>query len=190
MIDDFSLSAAALRRAEKAAARFDPAGVRALFPERKSVSRVDTRSGARHGWQARVRWRGVTESRYFPDARAGMVEGWQAAVRWRDAAEARLGKVRTERRVQPPAKGRRQSGIRDIIVRTWARDGRLVSRRIVEVSWNPAPDKTMRATFSVERLGLREAMRLARATRREKEIEIYGAPLRAESRRPTQSVKP
>ena len=101
-----------------------------------------------------------------------------------------LGKVRTERRVQPPAKGRRETGIRDIVVRTRARDGRLVARRIIEVSWNPTPDKTMRATFSVERLGLREAMRRARATRREKEIEIYGAPLRAGSRRHTQSVKP
>ena len=190
MSDDFTLSAAALRRAERAAARFDPEGVRALFPERKSVTRVDTRSGPRHGWLTRVRWRGVTESRYFPDARAGVVEGWQAAVRWRDAAEAVLGKVRTERRVQPPAKGRRETGIRDIVVRTRARDGRLVARRIIEVSWNPAPDKTMRATFSVERLGLREAMRRARATRREKEIEIYGAPLRAGSRRHTQSVKP
>lgn len=179
MRDDFTLTAAALRRAQRAAARFDPAGVRAAFPERKSVTRVDTRSGSRHGWQARVRWRGVTESRYFPDARAGMIEGWQAAVRWRDATEARLGKVRTERRVQPPAKGRRETGIRDIIVRTRARDGRPVARRIIEVSWNPTPDKTMRATFSVERLGLREAMRRARATRREKEIEIYGAPLRA-----------
>lgn len=179
MSDEFSLSAAALRRAERAAARFDPAGVRALFPERKSVSRVDTRSGSRHGWQARVRWRGVTESRYFSDARAGIVDGWHAAVRWRDAAEARLGKVRTERRVRPPAPGRRQTGIRDIIVRTRARDGRPVARRIIEVSWNPSPDKTMRATFSVARLGLREAMRLARATRREKEIEIYGAPLSA-----------
>ncbi|MBP8242551.1 MAG: hypothetical protein KAX36_09245, partial [Thermoflexales bacterium] len=59
------------------------------------------------------------------------------------------------------------------------RDGRLVARRIIEVSWNPAPDKTMRATFSVERLGLREAMRRARAARREKEIEIYGVQLRA-----------
>ncbi len=179
MSDDFSLSAAALRRAEKAAARFDPAGVRAFFPERKSVTRIDTRSGSRHGWQARVRWQSVTESRYFPDARAGMIEGWQAALRWRDAAEARLGKVRTERRVRPPAKGRRQTGIRDIVVHTRARDGRPVARRIIEVSWNPSPDKTMRATFSVERLGVREAMRLARATRREKEIEIYGAPLRA-----------
>ena len=51
------------------------------------------------------------------------------------------------------------------------------ARRIIEVSWNPSPGKTMRATFSVERLGLREAMRQARATRWEKEIEIYGAPL-------------
>lgn len=177
MSDGFSLKAAALRRAERAAARFDPAGVREQFPERKSVTRVDTRSGPRHGWQARVRWRGVTESRYFPDGRVGMIEGWLAALRWRDAAEARLGKVRTERRVQPPAKGRRETGIRDIVVRTRARDGRLVARRIIEVSWNPAPDKTMRATFSVARLGVREALRRARAIRREKEIEIYGAPL-------------
>jgi hypothetical protein len=190
MKDDFSLSAAALRRAEKAAARFDPAGVRAQFPERKSVTRVDTRSGLRHGWQARVRWQGVTESRYFPDARAGMFEGWQAALRWRDKTEKRMGKVRTERRVRPPEKGGRETGIRDIVVRTRARDGRPVARRIIEVSWNPTPDKTMRATFSVERLGLREAMRRARATRREKEIDIYGAPLRAGSRRHTQSVKP
>ncbi|MEO6063734.1 MAG: hypothetical protein ABIQ99_17520 [Thermoflexales bacterium] len=177
MTDDFTLSAAALRRAERAAARFDPAGVRAQFPERKSVTRVDTRSGPRHGWQARVRWRGETESRYFSDARAGMVEGWQAAARWRDQIEARLGKVRTERRVLPSARAGRQAGIRDIIVRTRARDGTPVARRIIEVSWNPSPDKTMRATFSVARLGLREAMRRARATRREKEIEIYGAPL-------------
>ncbi|HQZ54082.1 MAG TPA: hypothetical protein PLG23_11500 [Thermoflexales bacterium] len=183
MNDEFSLSAAALGRAERAAARFNPAGVRGQFPERKSVTRVDTRSGPRHGWQVRVRWRGVTESRYFPDARAGMLEGWLAARRWRDAAEARLGKVRTERRVRPPAKGRRETGIRDIIVRTRARDGRPVARRIIEVSWNPTPDKTMRATFSVERLGLREAMRQARATRREKEIEIYGAPLKAKRSR-------
>ena len=177
MNDDFSLAAAAIRRAERAAARFDPAGVRVLFPERKSVTRVDTRSGPRHGWQARVRWRGVTESRYFSDMSAGIVEAWQAALRWRDAAEARLGKVRTERRIQPPAKSRRETGIRDIIVRTRGRDGRPVARRIIEVSWNPSPGKTMRATFSVERLGLREAMRQARATRWEKEIEIYGAPL-------------
>ena len=86
-------------------------------------------------------------------------------------------RVRTERRVRPPAKGRLESGIRDVIVRTRARDGRPVARRIIEVSWNPTPDKTMRATFSVERLGLREAMRRARAIRQEKEIEIYGAPL-------------
>jgi hypothetical protein len=179
MSDDFILPAAALRRAERAAARFDPSGVRALFPERKSITRVDTRSGPRHGWLARVRWRGETESRFFADARAGMAEGWRAALQWRDAAEARLGKLRTERRVQPPAKGGRETGIRDIIVRARARDGRVVARRIIEVSWNPGPGKTMRATFSVERLGLREAMRRARATRREKEIEIYGAPLRA-----------
>ncbi len=179
MIDDLTPAAAALRRAERAAARFEPAVVRAQFPERKSVTRVDTRSGPRHGWQVRVRWRGETEGRYFSDAPAGIVAAWQAAVRWRDATEARLGKVRTERRIRPPTKSGRQPGIRDIIVRTRARDGRPVARRIIEVSWNPTPDKTMRTTFSVTLLGLREAMRRARAIRREKEIEMYGAPLRA-----------
>ena len=37
MKDDFSLSAAALRRAEKAAARFDPAGVRAHMVKHREI---------------------------------------------------------------------------------------------------------------------------------------------------------
>ncbi len=150
----------------------------------KGISRVDRTRKRTHGWYVRVRLNGQIFAKFFSDnVFDSSADALLAAIDWRDETERDLGKPRTERRV--------------ILVSPHNRTGTLGVHRglkdsdpVYAVCWSPAPHKVQRTSFSIRKYGEKEALRLAVALRKQKEVEIFGAELSPRrSRRSASSSK-
>jgi len=160
---------------------------------RKSISRIDHPTKNTHGWYVRVAFRGDLHARFFSDRPyRGKRPALKAARAWRDETERALGKPHTRRTVRTVSP-RNRTGVIGVRRTTKARtrDGSKVSP-VYEVTWQAAPGQVRRTTFSIRKYGQAEAFRRARAFRKEKEQEMYGAalpPLKARRRRSTRVVR-
>lgn len=69
-----------------------------LLEKHKDIARIDQESKGTHGWYVRVRFLGVTKSKFFSDKKwGGRFSSLQAAISWRDETEKAWGKPRTDR---------------------------------------------------------------------------------------------
>src|SRR2546430_9831653 len=65
----------------------------------KGISRLESDGRSTPGYQARVRYRGQTQYRFFADSSCGgQKKALKAAVAWRNQRERELGILRTNRR--------------------------------------------------------------------------------------------
>ena len=136
------------------------------LPKVKGITRIDDPGRHGVGWYARVRFRGVTHSKYFADgAHKGTRAAFAKALAWRNQKEKELGKPRTDRVV--PAGRNGPTGV----------VGVYRSKRSFVVAWSPAPGEVRREFVSIARYGRREALRRAIELRRRRERSIYGATI-------------
>ena len=145
----------------------------------KSISRIDDTKKKTHGWYVRVYFKGKMHSKFFSDARFGdKDQGLQEAIKYRDELERKLGKPRSERTVVQVSP-RNRSGVIGVRRRrkSSGKKGRPGGYEVYEVTWSPGPGKMKRTSVSIEKYGEEEAFKRACEIRRQKEIEIYGAPL-------------
>lgn len=143
----------------------------------KSVSRIDQPEKHTHGWYVRVRFNGNEVSKFFPDKQfGGKTKSLQSAIDFRDDTERKLGKPRTDRFVVGHnARGRKEmTGVRLVVKKTRNASGELRESPVYEVTWSPEPNVLRRTSVSIRKYGKREALRLAREIREEKERSYYG----------------
>ncbi len=150
------------------------AGTWGQYP--KSISRIETEKHC--AWYVRIYFEGAYVRKTFSDTvYDGKENALREALQWRDEMERRMGKPRTERSVR---KKTVVDGTDVGIYRRMAKHvkrGRIYYRDIYEVVWTPEPGKVWRKTISVRKYGEEEALRMARAIRREKEREYYGGTI-------------
>jgi len=140
----------------------------------KSISRIESEKNC--AWYVRIYFAGAYVRKTFSDSvYGGREKAFREAVKWRDESEKRLGKPRTERSVRKKVttKDGNDIGIHRRKVKHVKR-GRTYYRDIYEVTWTPEPGKVGRTTISVNKYGEEEALRMARAIRREKEQLYFG----------------
>ena len=146
---------------------------RKKLPRVKGITRIDDPGRHGVGWYARVRYRGVTHSKYFADmSHQGTQAAFDKAVKWRNAKEKELGKPRTDRIVNANPKGR-VPGVYQL-------------KQSFVVAWSPAPGERRRAFVSIRKYGREEAYRRAVALRQKHEKAAYG---RAVSTAPKRSPR-
>ncbi len=144
----------------------------------KGISRIDQENRKTHGWYVRVRFDGVSRSKFLSDeTNGGREQALAKAVEYRDRTERELGKPRTERLVIA-RNPRNRSGITGVqrktkVVKT--ETGERVVRNVYEVTWNPEPGRLARTWVSIDEYGEEAALRKACAIRREKEREMFGS---------------
>lgn len=140
----------------------------------KGISRVDYLKRNTHGWYVRVPWKGEIHAKFFSDgAHGGKDVALNKAIRYRNRLEKALGKPRTERIIMP-SHPRSESGV--LGVHRILKEGAPV----YEVTWSPEPNMVKRTSVSIRKYGEEEALKKARAIRRQKEKEVFGVPLRVE----------
>lgn len=148
------------------------AGTWGRYP--KSISRIETEKHS--AWYVRIYFAGAYVRKTFSDAvYDGQENAFREALQWRDEMERRMGKPRTERSVRKKTVvgNQEEIGIRRRLAKHVKR-GRTYYRDIYEVTWTPEPGKVGRTTISVNKYGEKEALRMARAIRREKEQQYFG----------------
>lgn len=142
----------------------------------KSVSRIDQPEKHTHGWYVRVRFNGKEISKFFPDKQfGGKSRSLQGAIEFRDETERKLGKPRTDRFVVGRGTRKKDVGVRLVVKKTRAADGEMRESQVYEVTWSPEPNVLRRTSVSIRKYGKREALRMAREIREEKEKLFYGA---------------
>lgn len=144
----------------------------------KGISRIDQEKRKTHGWYVRVRFNGISRSKFFSDeTHGGREQALKQAVEHRNRTERELGKPRTERLVIA-RNPRNRSGITGVqrktkVVKT--ETGERLVRNVYEVTWNPEPGRLCRTWVSIDEYGEEAALRKACAIRREKEREMFGS---------------
>ena len=137
---------------------------RSKLPKVKRITRIDDPGRHGIGWYARVRYRGVTHSKYFADmSHKGTLSAFAKALKWRNAKEKELGKPRTDRIVNATPRNR-VPGVYQL-------------KQSFVVAWSPAPGERRRAFVSIRRYGREEAYRRAVELRRKHEKAAYGRAL-------------
>jgi hypothetical protein len=142
----------------------------------KSVSRIDQPEKHTHGWYVRVRFNGKEIAKFFPDKQfGGKTKSLQGAVHFRDETERKLGKPRTDRFViGRSGRAREMTGVRLVVKKSRSVSGETRESPVYEVTWSPEPNVLRRTSVSIRKYGKREALRLAREIREEKERTYYG----------------
>jgi hypothetical protein len=146
----------------------------------KGVSRIDSPQKKMHGWYVRVRLNNVTKSKFVPDRLYGGKEaGLERAVEFRNEFEREMGKPRTDWVVvgSNPRNAEGVAGVRRAVKKYKGKDGKVYLNEVYEVSWNAGREKKGRTSVSIRKYGEARAFRMACAIRREKEREMYGAPV-------------
>lgn len=134
---------------------------RRKLPKVKGITRIDEPGGHGVGWYARVRYQGVTYSKYFADmSHQGTDAAFEKALKWRNAKEKELGKPRTDRVVNAGPAGR-VPGVYQL-------------KQSFVVAFSPSPGVRHREFVSIRKYGYDEAYRRAVALRRKYEKEAYG----------------
>jgi len=137
----------------------------------KGISRVDYLKRNAHGWYVRVPWKGEIHGKFFSDeTNGGRDNALAKAIRHRNRLEKELGKPRTDRIVMI-SHPRNETGV--LGVHKVLKEGAPV----FEVTWSPEPNLVRRTSVSIRKYGEAEALKKARAIRRQKEKEVFGAPL-------------
>jgi hypothetical protein len=146
----------------------------------KGVSRIDSPQKKMHGWYVRVRLNNVTKSKFVPDRLYGGKEAaLERAVEFRNEFEREMGKPRTDWVVvgSNPRNAEGVAGVRRAVKKYKGKDGKVYLNEVYEVSWNAGREKKGRTSVSIRKYGEARAFRMACAIRREKEREMYGAPV-------------
>lgn len=148
------------------------------------ISRID--SGATHGWFVRVYRRGKTHSKFHSDLKnGGKAKALKLAQACREELRARLGPptIHQLRR----SNRRNTSGVIGLSrVKKTSRIGTPLEYFVV--SWRPEPGVPRNKTFSIRKLGEKEAFRQAVSFRRSWEREAC-AKVRKMVRQPRTSRK-
>jgi hypothetical protein len=136
-----------------------------LLEKHKDIARIDQESKRTHGWYVRVRFLGVTKSKFFSDKKwGGRYSSLQAAIIWRDETETAWGKPRTDRNMVMVTR-----------VSTGVVGVRLNNKlHRYEISWMSKDGKQGKTTVSILKHGKKKAFAVACQIRAEKERERLG----------------
>src|ERR687884_1593291 len=146
----------------------------------KGISRIDCPERKTVGWYVRVRLKKVTKSKFISDSLHGGKEAaLEKAIECRNQLEQELGKPRTDWVVvgKNPRNSSGVVGVRRAVKKYKGKDGQIYLNEVYEVSWNAGREKKGRTSVSIRKYGEARAFRMACAIRREKEREMYGAPV-------------
>ena len=146
----------------------------------KGISRIDSPAKKMHGWYVRVRFNKRERAKFINDNLHGGREAALAkAVECRDEMERELGKPRTDWVVvgSNPRNTHGVTGVRRAVKKYRGKDGRVYENEVYEVTWNAGRERRGRTSVSIRKYGELRAFRMACAIRREKEREMYGAPV-------------
>ena len=146
----------------------------------KGVSRIDSPAKKMHGWYVRVRFNKQAKAKFIPDKQYGGKESaLEEAVRWRDRMEKELGKPRTDWVIvgKNPRNRTGVAGVRRTVKKYKGKDGQVYLNEVYEVTWNAGREKRGKTSVSITKYGEASAFRRACAIRREKERQMYGAPV-------------
>ena len=137
-----------------------------LLEKHKDIARIDQESKRTHGWYVRVRFVGVTRSKFFSDKKwDGRYSSLQAAISWRDETETAWGKPRTDRNMVMVTR-----------VSTGVVGVRLNNKlHRYEISWMSKDGKQGKTTVSILKHGKKKAFARACQIRAEKERERLGS---------------
>jgi hypothetical protein len=126
----------------------------------KDIARIDQESKKTHGWYVRVRFVGITHSKFFSDKKSGgRYSSLLSAVSWRDNTERKIGKIRTNKHQVTVS----NSGTGMVGVRLNQKLNRY------EVSWVTPQGNQGKTSVSITKHGKKNALAKAIAIRKEKE---------------------
>ena len=148
----------------------------------KGISRIDSPAKKMHGWYVRVRYNNETRSKFISDKQHGGREAaLQRAVECRNELEQELGKPRTDWVIvgNNPRNSTGLVGVRRAVKKYKGKDGKVYLNEVYEVSWNAGRERKGRTSVSIRKYGEAGAFRRACAIRRQKEEQMYGAPVTA-----------
>ena len=133
----------------------------------QNITRIETRGveGRRpiRGWEVRIYRRGERFNQFFSDsAHGGKAKALEESRKVRDKMERKM-KPFTRRELAGKITARNTSGHRGIRLRkTNIKVGdKTYSYDHVEASWSPEPGKVVKKSFSVAKLGIENAWKLA-----------------------------
>lgn len=133
-----------------------------LLEKHKDIARIDQEAKRTHGWYVRVRYLGVTHSKFFSDKKyGGRYSSLLSAIAWRNKTEKKIGKIRTNRHMVTVTKS--ATGV--VGVRLNEKLNRY------EVSWVNHFGKQGKTSVSIKKHGKRKAFARACAIRHEREQE-------------------
>jgi hypothetical protein len=133
-----------------------------LKAKHKDISRIDQESKRTYGWYVRVRYFGMTHSKFFSDRKCGgKSSSLLAAITWRNDVEARIGKQRTNRNIVTVSNT--HTGV--VGVRLNDELNRY------EVSWVNPQGKQGKTSVSIKKHGRKAAFAKACEIRKQKEAE-------------------
>lgn len=128
----------------------------------KDIARIDQDSKKTYGWYVRVRFNGITNSKFFSDLKhGGRASSLLAAIAWRDFKEKKLGKPRTDRHIVSVSNT--QTGM--VGVRLNEKLNRY------DVSWVKLDGKPGKSSVSILKHGKEKAFKIACELRNDKEKE-------------------
>jgi hypothetical protein len=146
----------------------------------KGVSRIDSPEKKMHGWYVRVRFNKQSRAKFIPDRlHGGRESALRAAVECRNEFERELGRPRTDHSVvgSSPRNPSGVAGVRRTVKKHRGKDGTIYENEVYEVTWNAGRERRGRTSVSIRKYGELRAFRMACAIRREKERQMYGAPV-------------
>ena len=131
-----------------------------MLERHKDIARIDQETKRTHGWYVRVRFQGITHSKFFSDKKCGgRYSSLLSAIAWRDSTEKSLGKIRTNKHLVTVS----NSGTGVVGVRLNTRFNRY------EVSWVTTEGKQGKTSVSIRKHGKENAFIKACKIRQEKE---------------------
>jgi hypothetical protein len=149
-------------------------------PANRNITRIDNAGGEGkrpvRGFEVRIYRRGQRFNQYFSDsAQGGKMGALDEARGVRDKMEKKL-KPYTRRELAEKVTARNTSGHRGVRLRKTivTKDDKKYVYEHVEASWSPEPGKVVKKSFSVAKLGLQEAWKLAIDARQKAVSKIRG----------------
>jgi hypothetical protein len=149
-------------------------------PANRNITRIDNSGGEGkrpvRGYEVRIYRRGQRFNQFFSDSAHGGKKGALEEARTvRDKMEKKL-KPYTRRELAEKVTARNTSGHRGVRLRKTivTKDDKKYVYEHVEASWSPEPGKVVKKSFSVAKLGLQEAWKLAIDARQKAVSKIKG----------------
>lgn len=149
-------------------------------PANRNITRIEPKSveGKRtvKGWEVRIIRRDVHFNKFFSDsAHGGKAKALEACRAMRDKMDKKL-KPYSRKELATRLSERNTTGHRGVRVRTTTivKGGKKYVYEHIEASWSPETGKVIKKSFSVERLGMKEAWRQAIEFRKKAVAKIKG----------------